>query len=672
MSYEANIKDLRRRLRDKEYRPHEPVRVYYPKTSGLQRPVTLLSIEDQILLQAIANIFAEKVRFRRKPLIGKVIFSNWLTKRGNSEFFLNDWKYGYQSLRKKLTDKFDQGYCWVANFDLSAFYETIPHDLLIKTLFPKGGEKEFVKAVSDWLKVWSSDERSAQHGHGIPQGPRSSDFLAECIMLPVDERMEQKYAYFRYVDDIRILGKSELELRQALVDLDILCRERGLIPNSDKTDIKELTSSEELVAGMPDIRGYFDSGERQSLSIEESERLLDESIHRVDGQIEILDRSKLRYMLFRAPASEKIISLVIDIFSHAPEHIDACAVFLENYDRDDRIIFLCRDLIERGYPYDFVRGEIWKLLARMGSLDELIALKDLAIDTIKYSKKGAAARIGAYAFLCRCESVGLGEYTKWMTWEDVALIQAILAPYLIITPTSDFGVIRQMLSRSIPDPSLALTKNLSDAKIKVDQIGKPKTELLAVIQNVYYVAGILPGEPRYRADPIGKILAQRYRVSKWNHWKEIFDVDYQHALMILTQSEALFGSHFSAWLSHQDSFNDALFRGFQKMLSRKGESNAIPIHDGNGRLIPYGNLLHHNKFEKMYPIVAGHLQLVHDRRNLLPSSHPYEQKTGLKAKPLKKSEQRNIVARLGAAYNEIIQITERLNNKNTSVEGNIQ
>jgi len=177
LSYEANIKDLRRRLRDKEYQPYEPIRIYYPKASGFQRPITLLSIEDQILLQALANIFAEKVRERRFPLIGNVVFSNWLTRSKDSIFFLNDWKYGYQSLRKKLTVYFGAGYTWVTNFDLSAFYETIPHDLLLKTIYPRGGAPRFRKEVENWLQIWSSDERSTQHGHGIPQGPKASDFL---------------------------------------------------------------------------------------------------------------------------------------------------------------------------------------------------------------------------------------------------------------------------------------------------------------------------------------------------------------------------------------------------------------------------------------------------------------------------------------------------------------
>jgi hypothetical protein len=288
------------------------------------------------------------------------------------------------------------------------------------------------------------------------------------------------------------------------------------------------------------------------------------------------------------------------------------------------------------------------------------SLKDLAIDTIKKAKKGSAARIGAYAFLCRCEGVGLGAYTKWLTWEEAALIQAISAPYLTISLENDLEAVKQMLNRSVPDPALALTQNLSDAGLKIDQIGKSKDELLAIVQNVYHVAGILPGKPKYRADPIGKILTKRYKAKKWSKWDVIFGSDYQHAHMILTHAEALFDSQFSAWLNHQDSFNDVLFRGFQTLLDKKGATGAIPIVDGHGRLINYGVLLCHGTFTRAYPTLSGHLQAIHDRRNLLPSSHPYEKRTGAKAKPLKKAEQRNVTARLTASYNEIIQTAQSL------------
>lgn len=660
LNYDLNIKDLRRRIKDNEYHPSEPVRIYYPKASGLQRPITLMALEDQILLQALANISAEKFRERRQPLIGKAVFSNLLSRKATPEFFIRYWKFGYQSLRRRLVQLYEKGYTWITIFDLSAFYDTIPHDLLLKTIFPRVGDPMFLEKVQGWLRCWSSAERSTQHGHGIPQGPRASDFLAECIMLPIDEKMAGEYVYLRYVDDIRILGRTELELRQALVYLDILCRERGLIPNSNKSEIKQITSANELVSEIPNIMAYIDSADGQFLNQVSCEKLISESIKSLDGRIEITDRSKLRYTLFRAPASDLILELVLNLWGHAPEHVDAFSVFLDNYARVDKVVSLCKDLLKKRYPYDYVRGEMWKLLARMSKPREMRPLISIAIDTVKNEKKGSAARIGVYAFLCKCESLGMGSHSNWVMYEQSPIIQAVSAPYIKIEGGKFLKLINQMLNRSLADPSLALIRNLQAGNINLEELGKSKNDLQPVVQNVYHAAGLLPGAPRYRTDPIGNILSSRYSVPKWNKWKDIFGSQYQHALMLLTHSEAYFKPHPSAWLGQLDAFNDAWFRAFQSFLSSKGSSGVVRTTNRGGRLEDYGNLIALPTFTSAYPTLAGHLKAIHDRRKTLPLAHAYEKRTGAKSQPLRKAEQRNLAARMSAVIREITQAVELL------------
>ena len=75
LSYKENIDDLRRRLKNREYVAQPPLRFYVPKPSGLQRPITLLYLEDQIVLQALTNLFAEKVRQQRGKLSGQFVFT---------------------------------------------------------------------------------------------------------------------------------------------------------------------------------------------------------------------------------------------------------------------------------------------------------------------------------------------------------------------------------------------------------------------------------------------------------------------------------------------------------------------------------------------------------------------------------------------------------------------
>ncbi|MEW6286598.1 MAG: RNA-directed DNA polymerase [Chloroflexota bacterium] len=385
LSFNKNIEDLRTRLKNGEYIAQVPVRFYVPKPSGLQRPITLLSIEDQIVLQALTNLFAEKVRAKRNKLAGKYVYSNKLGKK-DSPFFLEKWQLGFSQLKRNLKSKFKDGYVWIATFDISAFYDTIPHELLLRVLTTSSNGDLYSNAKT-WLKIWSSDKQSDQHGHGIPQGPMASDFLAECILLAIDEKMSERYLYFRYVDDIRILGKTELEVRQALVYLDILCKSRGLIPNSDKTKIKKVSSAAELVEDIPDVAGYFDDWEETSLTKKAAEKRILDAVD-TNGKVKVKDKTLFRYILFRAPQSDEILKIVLKAWEHYPEHTDAYVAFLENYQRSDGTAALAIRLLESNYPYDYVQGELWKLIARMGRKTELNRLTQLAIDTVRNSSSG--------------------------------------------------------------------------------------------------------------------------------------------------------------------------------------------------------------------------------------------------------------------------------------------
>jgi len=538
LTSDENIADLFRRLKHKEYSPQTPVRIYYPKASGLQRPITLLYIEDQILLQAIANLFAEKVRAKRQVLIGKSIFSNWLTTKNDSEFFLNDWKYGYFGLRKALIHWYKQGFTWMANFDLAAFYDTVPHELLIKTIAPHGGKTELTDFIANCFKIWSADSKSVQHSHGIPQGPNASDFLAECVMLPIDGKMHQSCVYLRYVDDIRILGKSELEVRKALVELDVLCRERGLIPSSEKTTIFHIKDEAQLVENIPPILLYQEITGPKEMLPEQAERSIREALFQEGENVEIIDKSKFRYVLFRSGASDEILKIVIRLWPHNPHQIDAFASFLENYDRVDEIVDLCnQDIVSS--PYDFIRGEAWKLLARMGTKNECRQLTSMAINAVK-SKNCSATRIGAYKFLIRCEEFKLGSFSKWMLFEDSALIQAISVQNLVLTPNYGTELASQILLRRQPDPSLGMLKSMFISQMTIDQLGRQPSTLLQVTRNVYFKSGIIQDGRRKRGDVIGNRLSGRYKIPKWDKWQILFGGEYQHAYSLLNLAESYY------------------------------------------------------------------------------------------------------------------------------------
>jgi hypothetical protein len=189
--------------------------------------------------------------------------------------------------------------------------------------------------------------------------------------------------------------------------------------------------------------------------------------------------------------------------------------------------------------------------------------------------------------------------------------------------------------------------------------GKNPTGFPIVAQQVFRNAG-LTGHVIPRSDAIGNLISKRYAVKKWNKWKELLQGEYEHAHMELRFADLYFDSHLSTWLIYQDAFNDILFRSFQDFLAKKGAPGAISLVDKNGDRIDYGVLLGNSKFKSVYPDLQDDLNKIHKRRNSVPGSHPYDKKTGDKAKPLKKKEQTDLKLYLDDAFKSVIKIAESL------------
>jgi hypothetical protein len=85
------------------------------------------------------------------------------------------------------------------------------------------------------LEEWS-------HGisYGIPTGPRASNFLAEALLIEVDEYLiSYKVKFVRFNDDYVIFGDSEEEVVGALHHLgESLNLTQGLSLNSAKTRVR--------------------------------------------------------------------------------------------------------------------------------------------------------------------------------------------------------------------------------------------------------------------------------------------------------------------------------------------------------------------------------------------------------------------------------------------------
>lgn len=89
------------------------------------------------------------------------------------------------------------------------------------------------------LRPWS--EREVNKHYGLPQGVEASRILANLFLAHIDALFvrDRRYKYFRYMDDIRILAKTEADAKLGLKNLIRGLRDIGLDLNEKKTEILE-------------------------------------------------------------------------------------------------------------------------------------------------------------------------------------------------------------------------------------------------------------------------------------------------------------------------------------------------------------------------------------------------------------------------------------------------
>jgi len=87
LSLKDNLYDLRRRMKVGFLPGTTSLKVYMPKSTGLNRMYTLLPIEDQIVYQAYANIIAEAIVNKKvRGRYGKTVFGNQYTDNSDGFF----------------------------------------------------------------------------------------------------------------------------------------------------------------------------------------------------------------------------------------------------------------------------------------------------------------------------------------------------------------------------------------------------------------------------------------------------------------------------------------------------------------------------------------------------------------------------------------------------------
>ena len=209
---------------------------------------------------------------------------------------------------------------------------------------------------------------------------------------------------------------------------------------------------------------------------------------------------------------------------------------------------------------------------------------------------------------------------------------------------------------------LASARELQRRHRSLASVGIRQRDVKQITRNALQALGVI--RRRHRGAPrdwISDSLNALYGCRAAPIWHRMLVTEYEHALQVLLEAKDRYLGARSEWLQLQDSFNDIVVRCLFSFLESNGMGGHSRLVGRTGLLVKYGLLIAPDSpFDTAYPSIAERLRTIHNRRNTLPGSHPYDQRGGGRNRWLTAAERDLLSSNVRAAIDEISAIVEAI------------
>jgi RNA-directed DNA polymerase len=238
------LAELAAALKDGTYRPDAVKRVDIPKGDGRTRPLGIPTVKDRIVQQAVR-------------LVIEPVFEHGFSE---GSFGFRPGRGCHDALRE-VDGLIKDGYTFVVDADLQAYFDTIPHDALMARIEAKVIDGKVLDLLRGWLKadILKGLERWTPV-QGSPQGAVISPLLSNIYLDPLDKLMAvQGFRMVRYADDFVVLCSSREDADAALAEVRAWVTANGLTLHPEKTHVGDCR----IPGHGFEFLGYrFEAGER--------------------------------------------------------------------------------------------------------------------------------------------------------------------------------------------------------------------------------------------------------------------------------------------------------------------------------------------------------------------------------------------------------------------------